>query len=78
MYIRRVVVNKPKKLILTIKETKFYKVEVSEERGYDAFPDDILDMVEYINYMKSQPTMYINDEDVTEEIVELVDIKEEK
>ncbi len=64
------------KLTLTIKETKVYEIEVSSENGYDAFPDTVLEMVDYINEMKNNIETYIDDHPPTEKEVELIDIKE--
>lgn len=70
--------NKPEKLILTIKETRVYEVEVSEENGYDAFPDNLLEMVDYINNIKGGNLEgYIEDNMIpTEHEVNLLSIEE--
>tara|TARA_R110000850_G_scaffold4741_1_gene20900 strand:+ start:455 stop:670 length:216 start_codon:yes stop_codon:yes gene_type:complete len=70
--------KKPDKLILIIKETNVYHVEVSEETGYDAFPDSVLEMVDYVNEIRGNLESYIIDQPVPiEHEVELISIKEE-
>ncbi len=69
--------NKPEKLILTIKRTQVFAVEVSAEEGYDAFPDTLLEMVDYVNGIKNDPFIYIDDEPVpVEDNTELLNIEE--
>ncbi len=68
--------KKPEKLILTIKETKTYEVEISEENGYDAFPDSVLEMVDYVNEIKNNLEMYVDDHPPVEKEVELISLEE--
>ncbi len=68
--------KKPEKLILTIKETKTYEVEISEENGHDAFPDSVLEMVDYVNGIKNNLEIYVGDQPPVEQEVELISLEE--
>ncbi len=42
----------PKKIFLTFERVETFTVEVSEEMGYDAFPEDFLRMCNYLEEAK--------------------------
>ena len=42
------------KIILKIKITQEVTININPEEGYDAFPDNVLDMVSYINEVRSE------------------------
>lgn len=63
--------NKPDKLILTIKQEKVYTVEVCPENGYDAFPDNIMDLVDYVQEIKDNPANYVGDDVVRDGVAVL-------
>lgn len=47
------------KIILKVKYTEEITVVLDEEGEFGGFPDNVLDMVDYINHIKSDPEHYV-------------------